>query len=134
MPRRPRKREDDEERVLPLINIVFLLLIFFMVVGKLSASDPFKISPTYSASEGAPTAEPLMVQIGREGQLALNGAVMEEAALMAAVEAAIAGDQGRFVRVKADGGVEAVVVVRLLERMRAIGVEGVRLMTVPARG
>ncbi|MBX2853502.1 MAG: biopolymer transporter ExbD [Rhodobacteraceae bacterium] len=133
MRRRSReRRSDEEERVLPLINIVFLLLIFFMVVGKISASDPFEITPTQSASEGAPPMEPLMVQIGGEGQLALNGAVLDEASLLAAVEAAIARDQASDVRVKADGGVEAADVVRLLERLQAVGVNGVRLMTVPA--
>lgn len=133
MRRRSReRRSDEEERVLPLINIVFLLLIFFMVVGKISASDPFEITPTQSASEGAPPMEPLMVQIGGEGQLALNGAVLDEASLLAAVEAAIARDQASDVRVKADGGVEAADIVRLLERLRAVGVNGVRLMTVPA--
>ena len=33
----PSRPKNDEERILPLINVVFLLLIFFMLAGKLSA-------------------------------------------------------------------------------------------------
>ena len=46
-PPRPR---NDEERILPLVNVVLLLLIFFMLAGRLAASDPFEIAPPRSAS------------------------------------------------------------------------------------
>ena len=36
----PRSGRSEDDRILPLINVVFLLLIFFMLAGKLSASDP----------------------------------------------------------------------------------------------
>ncbi|MEM1344164.1 MAG: biopolymer transporter ExbD [Pseudomonadota bacterium] len=125
-----RQRESDDERILPLINIVFLLLIFFMVVGRLSAADPFEIVPPRSASEGQPANEPLLIAIGAEGQLALNGALISEEALLAR----IAGDQtSNEVRLKSDGRVAAARVVALIEALRGIGVASVRLMTVPTK-
>ncbi|MEL6204188.1 MAG: biopolymer transporter ExbD [Pseudomonadota bacterium] len=127
-----RARGDEDERILPLINIVFLLLIFFMVVGRLSAADPFEIVPPRSESAGQPPNEPLLVSIGAEGQLALNGRLMEEAALIAEVTAARAGAEAAELRIKSDGRVSAIRVVALLERLRAEGVTSVRLMTVPA--
>ena len=36
-----RPRPGEDERILPLINVVFLLLIFFMLAGRLAVSDPF---------------------------------------------------------------------------------------------
>ena len=123
--------KDEDERILPLINIVFLLLIFFMVLGKISASDPFEISPVLSSSKGTPPVEPLLVQVGSKGELALNGAVMDELALVAAVEAAIREDATALVRLKADGEADALFVVMLMERLRVAGVKGVRFMTAP---
>ena len=46
----PRPRNEDE-RILPLINVVFLLLIFFMLAGRLSASDPFQVEPPRSSAD-----------------------------------------------------------------------------------
>ncbi|MEM0922421.1 MAG: biopolymer transporter ExbD [Pseudomonadota bacterium] len=124
---KPRKRMDEEERILPLINIVFLLLIFFMVMGRLSAGDPFEILPPKSLSEGQPPAEEFLISIGPEGQLALNGEVMAADAVLAQIEDS---DQDQ-VRIKSDGRAEARAVVALIERLRLAGIESIKLMTVP---
>lgn len=122
-----RRKTDDDDRVLPLINIVFLLLIFFMVVGRLSAADPFEILPPRSASDGAPATEGFLVSIGAEGELALNGVLVSEADLLAQIEEAEGGD----LRIKSDGRASAPAVVALLEKLRIAGIKTVRLMTVP---
>lgn len=36
--------------MLPLVNIVFLLLIFFMMAGAVSAPEPLKVQPPRSWS------------------------------------------------------------------------------------
>jgi biopolymer transport protein ExbD len=71
--RAPRRRLDEDERILPLINVVFLLLVFFMVAGRLTAGDPFPIDPPESASEGSPP-EGRLIAFGPNGELALDGA------------------------------------------------------------
>ena len=124
------KNEDD--RILPLINVVFLLLIFFMLAGRLAASDPFQIDPPVSGSEGKVTVEDLLVQVGAEGRLALNGEEMSEEALGAAVAARLSDGTAAPVRLKADGTVEAARVVAIMEILKEAGVEAVQLLTLPA--
>jgi biopolymer transport protein ExbD len=128
---RQRPRNEDD-RILPLINVVFLLLIFFMLAGRLSASDPFKIDPPRSAGAGKVEIEQLLVQVGADGRLALNGEELEESALTAAVAAQVGEGVPAAVRLKADGGVEAVRVVAIMELLRAAGIETLQLLTVPA--
>ncbi|MEM7508383.1 MAG: biopolymer transporter ExbD [Pseudomonadota bacterium] len=118
---------DDDARVLPLINIVFLLLIFFMVVGRLSASDPFEIIPPKSVSTGAPPNEALLVSIGPEGELALNGELLDEAALLQRLSEAESDE----LRIKSDGRADAAQVVAMIEQLRIAGFASVRMMTVP---
>ncbi|MEM6678577.1 MAG: biopolymer transporter ExbD [Pseudomonadota bacterium] len=125
-----RDRGDEDERILPLINIVFLLLIFFMVVGRLSAADPFEIVPTTSASDGKPANEPMLIAIGPAAELALDGTLIDEEALFKQIEAA--GPEAQ-IRIKSDGRVAAAQVVALIERLRNSGIARVRLMTVPTR-
>ncbi|MEO0622183.1 MAG: biopolymer transporter ExbD [Pseudomonadota bacterium] len=127
---RTRARPSDDDRILPLINIVFLLLIFFMAVGRLSAADPFRIEPPRSESTGAAATEPHLIAVGAEGQLALDGTVLDEAALLARL-APEAGAPIPEIRIKSDGGAEAVRVIALIEALRQRGIATVRLMTVP---
>lgn len=125
--RRPRS---DDERILPLINVVFLLLIFFMLAGQFSAADPFRIVPPQSLGEGQIAVEELVVQVAAEGQLALDGVILEDAALKAAVAEHLAGRQDMKIRLKADGAAPALRVVAVMELLRAAGVEKVQLLTV----
>ena len=126
----PRPR-NDEERVLPLINVVFLLLIFFMVAGRLAPSDPFPIAPPPTAHGEAAEVRDMLVLVAADGRLALDGEVLAEAALEAAVTGRLADEAATEVRLKADGGAEAVRVVEVMELLRDAGVERLRLLTVP---
>lgn len=128
--RHRRPKQDDDDRVMPLINIVFLLLIFFMVAGQLSASDPFTIVPPTSTTDGQEYADQMLVLIGEEGQLALNGEVMDRPILMERLAAGKADE----VRVKVHGAAKAASVVTVIDEMKRAGVKAVRLLTIPSRG
>ena len=131
---RPRRRTSEDDRILPLINVVFLLLIFFMVAGRLAASDPFAIEPPASGSEGAAEPRDLVVLLGADGRLALDGQEMAKAALAAAVAQRLAAAGGLPVRHKAGGRTEADAVVAVMELLREAGVERLQLLTVPGGG
>lgn len=124
-PPRPR---NDEERILPLINIVFLLLIFFMLAGRISATDPFEVTPPQSSSGSNPDRQDLLVLVDAEGRLALDGQVMHESDLKSAITERL-GEDGR-VRLKADDAAEATKVVGVMELLREAGVERLELLTV----
>ena len=130
-PSRPR---NDEERVLPLINVVFLLLIFFMLAGKLSTFDPFKVAPPRSLSQGQAEMQDAVVLVAADGRLALDGVIMAESALKAALAERMAGADAPRVRLKADGRAEAAGVVAVMELLREAGVERLKLLTLPEGG
>ncbi|WP_440996304.1 ExbD/TolR family protein [Arhodomonas sp. SL1] len=127
---RPR---NEDERILPLINVVFLLLIFFMIAGQLSATDAFRVDPAESASEGRAEPEDVLVLVGADGRLAVDGEEMDPAGLEAAMDRRLAETEGARVRLKADARAEATAVVGVMERLRDAGVERLQLLTVPER-
>lgn len=128
-PRETRKRDEDGG-VLPLINVVFLLLIFFMVVGHLAAADPFHIEPPQSASERDPDAAVHVVLVGADGRVAFDGQAKDDTALQNAL-AAVVEQNADAIRLKADGGAPAVRLVQVMEIMRAAGVKKLHMLTVP---
>ena len=118
----------EDERILPLVNIVFLLLIFFMVAGTLSASDPFDIAPPRSASSAEAPPGPPLVLMGADGQLALDGRVVDRAALLAALPGRLA-DAGGLLRLKLDAGLSAATAVDLVTALGGAGAREIRLLT-----
>lgn len=128
IPRRSRP-QDDEGHILPLINIVFLLLIFFMVVGRLSTFEPFPVAPPASRSQGTLDVGESVILISRDGQVALDGNVLDDGALKSAVAALLESNQSMPIRLKADGRADSVRVVAVMEMLREAGVRQVSLLT-----
>ncbi|RVU33646.1 biopolymer transporter ExbD [Hwanghaeella grinnelliae] len=126
--RRPR---NDDDAVMPLINIVFLLLIFFMVAGKLTSSDPFEISPPSSSSGVNEDPGSLTLLVGRDGETALDGVAMSETELVKALTDRLQEEPGAILRLKADGGAKAADVIQVMEIIRDAGAGELNLLTVP---
>ncbi|MCA8906580.1 MAG: biopolymer transporter ExbD [Rhodospirillaceae bacterium] len=126
--RRPNR---SEENILPLTNIVFLLLIFFMLAGRLSAADPFRIDLPVSASQAEASERTIVVAVAADGRLALDGAEVSGPALEAALAERLDADPAARVQLRADSRAEALALVALTERLRAAGVERLLLITVP---
>lgn len=124
------RKMNDDDRILPLINVVFLLLIFFMLAGHLAATDPFHIEPPVSASETEPGEVGHVILVGADGRVAFDGRILDDAGLKAALAAPIDAGVTHF-RLKADGGAPAVRLVDVMEILRAAGVQKVHVLTVP---
>lgn len=129
---RPPRPSSNDERILPLINVVFLLLIFFMITGKLTAIDPIEVTPPRSASEGTVGTHDLIIVVGPDGDLALDGDLINQAALEGAVKERLKIDPSSRTWLKADSGAEAVKVIVIMEILREAGVERLKLLTIPA--
>ena len=126
----PRPRS-DEERILPMINVVFLLLIFFMLAGRLAAGDPLQISPPSSNSDAPVAGQELLILVGADGRLALGNEVMGAEALRSAIAARMAQGPGAAVHLKANSAAEANDVIEVMSLLRDAGVERLTLLTLP---
>ncbi|HEY9539022.1 MAG TPA: biopolymer transporter ExbD [Kiloniellaceae bacterium] len=131
--RRRTSKFDGEGSILPLINVVFLLLIFFMLVGRLTQAAPFTVTPP--VSQQAEAAEPPAAEAPREaailiaadGRLALNGRLLEPLALKTELAAQLAAQPDLPVTLRADGAAEATEVVAVMETLRDAGVRHLQL-------
>ncbi|MEM6745134.1 MAG: biopolymer transporter ExbD [Pseudomonadota bacterium] len=136
LPPRRRPPADDDARVLPLINVVFLLLVFFMVAGRLEPAPPFRADPPRAAS-GAPDpagdAASMRVLIGRDGALGFEGERLDENALLARI--AVLGEGATLsetLEIQADAQVDAARVAALMRRLKTAGAGGFRLRVAPS--
>ncbi len=128
LPERPR-REPDEGTV-PMINIVFLLLIFFMVAGTLTPASPLAVDP--AASEAGETApeDPIRVLIDAEGRLALGDEVVDSReALRRRLQERLEDSPERPVEIRPDAEADAARLLEVMDDLRAVGAERAQLIT-----
>jgi biopolymer transport protein ExbD len=126
--KRPEPAADSEANLIPLINVVFLLLIFFMLAGRLAPTELIALAPPRSDSPQSARAAPLVLLVDRTGQISLDGELLDDTTLTARV-AEILADGPPHIQVKADATLEALRLVDLLEQLRAAGAEDIDLLT-----
>ncbi len=114
----------------PMIDVVFIMLIFYMVAGRPTLPDPFGIDPPLSASESLQDPQELTVLVDAEGHLALDGTVIPEDSLTSSVAERLSDSESVQVRLKADAQVQAIEVIAVMELLREAGVEQLKLLTV----
>lgn len=121
-PTRPRGGHD--RAIVPMINVVFLLLVFFLMTASLTPPPPLDI--TAPVAEAPLTdALPGTLYIAADGTLAFEGATGDAA--LAALTGAAPEDP---LPVVADAAYPAADLARLLPRLAEIGITDIRLVTV----
>lgn len=112
-----------------MINVIFLLLLFFVVAGNLNMN--IEISPPRADATQAMSTSAAQLVIDAKGRLRFNAADLELAALPAAIAAA-----GRIpeLSISADAGVDAVVVAKVLEALAGSDIARITLVTLGRAG
>jgi biopolymer transport protein ExbD len=111
------------ESVVPMINVVFLLLIFFMISAELAPPDPLDVEPPASAG-AEPGSAKAILQVSAGGETAY-GPARGEAALGLAVAEAGSGP----LALRADARLPAEDLARLVAALASQGVEAVEIVT-----
>ena len=74
----PPKRRRTES-IVPMINVVFLLLIFFLMSARIAPPDPFEVAPPRADGfEGGPLDPAAALFLGAEGDVGFGAARGEE--------------------------------------------------------
>lgn len=120
-----------QEPMLPLINIVFLLLIFFMIAGSLQKLGPFEVDPPASHTADAQPEDTIVLWFGKGGEIGID----DLKGGLGRLSSMLPVDYiGRPVEIRADRATEGAKVVALLKRLQELGVDKVQLMTAMEAG
>ena len=117
-PRKPRG-----ESIIPMINVVFLLLIFFLLTAQIAPSTPFEVTPPESRSD-QPANERGVLYVSATGELAYDDARGD--AVWPLIEARVEEDGP--VEIRADGAAPGTEIARILKRLGAASPSGAQLV------
>ncbi|OJH44813.1 hypothetical protein IE00_08380 [Paracoccus sp. SM22M-07] len=117
----PRRRPRGES-IIPMINVVFLLLIFFLLTAQISPSTPFPVTPPDSRSDLRTQAQDVLY-VSATGELAWNEARGEDVWPLIA-----ARTDTLPVQIRADAATPAVSLAAHLKQLRQVTDAGAQLV------
>jgi len=117
-------RERRPESTVPMINIVFLLLLYFMIAGNLHID--LEVTPPVSSATTEPPASVLQIAITSGGGVQYRG----KSIAIPQIELELAREfRDQVVQISADGQSDAVLTAQAVAALSKVGVKQITLLT-----
>lgn len=126
------KKPNQDDNLIPLINIVFLMLIFFMVAGHISQSDPITVQPPNSINDNHAKSDPVVIMVATDGQIAIEQALINKQELATHIAnkfEATVDKQAFSLLVKVDANLAVEELQSVLQIIKQSGIKRVALAT-----
>lgn len=122
-----------DDNLIPLINVVFLMLIFFMVAGNISRSDAIHINPPASLSEKAAAVQtPMIILLSSAGAIYMDDMQLDASQLKDRIASTLdksQDPQALSVLLKVDAATPVELLLQTLGQIKAAGMLKVSLAT-----
>ncbi len=128
---RERNRHDQ---LIPMINVVFLLLTFFLIAGTIRIGDGLNIAPPEAETDGTIDAHSPVLSVETSGVLHFQGRTLPPDEAVAAIRQALDAQPHAALHIKADRQTPAVTILPLLQKLNDAGIETLRLIAVGKAG
>lgn len=131
MSRLRRTRVEDETAVdiSPLIDVVFILLIFFMVSTTFVKDNKLDIERPGAASASSAPAKAIRITIDRSGAITMDNVPVRPWMVQSRVREALAGGDAEAVLVITDRRVAAERLIEVVDQARLAGATDVGVVT-----
>lgn len=125
-----KKRTRDLD-LTPLINIIFLILIFFMLTAAIAPNEDTLISPVVSDIDAATAgSDDVVISIDAAGAVFMEGQQIPSPQLEQKLSDIAKMDRSPQLAIKADAALDASALIELMAIAREVGIESVALMTI----
>ena len=122
-----RKQKDMGIEMGPLMDIVFILLIFFVVTSSFTRETGVDVTKPQAQSASQLEKENLLIAITREGTIHMNERQVDLASLQDILKQSLAKALDREAVVIADKGAETGVLVQVIDMCNLAGVKKVSI-------
>jgi biopolymer transport protein ExbD len=127
--RRPRR--ESPETIVALIDVVFFLLVFFLLIGRMDATAPFQVTPPLAVTGSDLPGGGATVAVSATGDLALNGSPADRAKVLSGIANALTKTPALLIRVNAHRDAELRHLLPLVAEIEALGATDIVLVVTP---
>ena len=124
-----RIRKKRLPNLVPLINIVFLLLIFFMLSGTLSKKDLFEVDPPLSYTGSNAESPEMTILIRDDNKISLDDKIIPLNNLEAYLTSLLKNKSIEEVLIKADGNASSGTLSKVIRMIRNSGIKRAAIVT-----
>lgn len=111
----------------PLIDMVFILLIFFLVTTSFVKETGIEVNRPRAVTASSDSRSSILIAIDRENRIFMDHREIDVRAVRANIERALAENPSGNVIVVADSGSSTGVAVKVMDGCRMAGAKGVSL-------
>lgn len=126
---RQRANTDQEINISPLIDIVFILLIFFMVSATFVKDFDLEINRPKAASATPSSTKAIRVHIDANGDTYIDGQATRVWVIQSRVRDMLRSGSSDSVLIVTDEGIEASRLIEVVDQCRLAGAENVGVVT-----
>jgi len=123
------ERRKGQDNILPLINIVFLLLIFFLMAGTLTKSPAVSLKPPTTNEAQADKLSPKALYLTKEGIFLSQSNKISLTQLEPKLKQLYNSDDRQALYIIADKESDATVLIKIANLAKQIGIGKVKLLT-----
>lgn len=113
----------------PLIDVVFLVLIFFVISATFSINPVIKIKPPKAVTGEPVLKKEIVVTISRDERIYIQNDEVPLNSFVTSMEKALSETESRRVMVLGDELVPYKILIRIIDKLRILGIEDILLMT-----
>jgi len=123
---------EESINVSPLIDVVFILLIFFIVTTVFVRETGLEVDRPRAASAGELSREAILIAVGEDGEYYYGGQRIDLGSVRGTIQRLLRGDP-RPVIIQADRAAETGDLVALMDEVRLGGAESINIATKATR-
>ncbi|MDA0781586.1 MAG: biopolymer transporter ExbD [Rickettsiales bacterium] len=123
------KKINTQISLIPLINVIFLLLIFFMVAGSIEGVDIFEVNLPQSTSGNMKPQIPSTVYLSSDGKIAINNDIVAKDDLKTILHTLYINYPNQQISIKSDLNVPAETLIYIMNAIKDAGGNDVSLVT-----
>ncbi|MDR2033252.1 MAG: biopolymer transporter ExbD [Helicobacteraceae bacterium] len=125
--RKRRNEEDASVDMTPMLDIVFIMLIFFIVTASFVKESGISVNSPSAATAQAQDKASIMIAINEAGEIWIDGRMTDIRALRANVTRLKALNPEGAVIIQADANAKTYLLVEAMDQARQAGVENVSI-------
>lgn len=123
------QRTRRQVSVIPMINIIFLLLIFFIVAGSIEVVDTLDVLPPKANAVNNKPQVNAIIYLSKDGKVALNSDIIAEKDLPTVIKTLFIENPKQQISIKSDAGVAANKLLMVMKIIEQSGGSDVSLIT-----
>lgn len=118
-----------EISIVPLVNVVFLLLIYFLVAGSLERVEIIPIDPPVAESSKIVDEGHIVILMGQYEELIVDDELVTPEELVNVVSGKLARYPGKIITLKADARIPANRMIHIMDKIKEAGGRNISLVT-----